>query len=301
MSATGSRTSYSYGRPAETRIGIGLSLRLSRRDNVDARYDSGTGRKEIEISRTPEGRLDEVNGALRYTQERNETAVSGRLAYVNNRFDLVLNHNRLERIGPGGGISNASDWNVRTFIGYAGGSFGIGRAADEGFIIAPVHPTLHGSQASIMSGDRVIARSGLFGPAVIPIGRAYGVNRFDVKVDPLPIGYDLGAGSINTFPGYGTGYRSMIGSDASHIAVGFLVTATGPVALASGTIEPVDAAKRKTWKERRFFTNRAGRFVADHLAPGRYRLILTGLKPAEFEIKAGAEGMTDVGTIHVAP
>ncbi len=298
---TGSRVDYRVGRPSETRVGIGLSLRLSQRDNVDARYDSGTGRKEIEISRTPEGRLGELSGALRYTQERNETAISGRLGYVNNRFDLVVNHNRIERAGPDGGISNASDWNVRSFIGYAGGGFGIGRAVDDAFIIAPVHRTLHGAQASILSGDRVVARSGLFGPALIPIGRAYGVNRFDVKVDPLPVGYDLGAGAINTFPGYGTGYRLMIGSDDSHIVVGFLVTAAGPVSLASGTIEPVDAARRKTWKERGFFTNRTGRFVADHLAPGRYRLLLAGLKPAEIEIKTGTEGMTDVGTINVAP
>lgn len=299
MSVTGSRTEFQDGRGNDSRIAVGLSLRLSRRDYAEARYDSGTGRREVEISRAPEGRLDEVSGSIRYTQVRDETAISGRLAYVNNRFDLVVNHNRIVRRGPDGRVSNASDWNIRSFIGYADGNVAIGRSVDEGFIIAPIHATLRGSQASILSGDRVVAQSGLFGPALIPIGRAYGISRYDVRVDPLPIGYDLGTASINVFPGYGSGYRFMIGSDDSLIAVGFLVSADGPIALASGVIQPVDPARLKTWKERSFFTNRAGRFVADRLAPGRYQLVLAGQPAAEFEVKEGSQGVVDVGTIQV--
>jgi outer membrane usher protein FimD/PapC len=301
VSATGSRTVYNGGRANEDRIAVGVSLLLGRRDSANARYDSGTGRAEIELARAPEGRLNEISGNVRYIEDRDGNSLAGRLAYVNNRFDLVLNHNRIETAGPNNRTSNTSDWNIRTFIGYADGSVGLGRSSDEGFVIAPVHPTLHGSQASIMSGDRVIARSGLFGPALVPIGRAYSVDRYDVKVDPLPVGYDLGSGTISIFPGYGSGYRSMIGSDASRIAVGFLVTDAGPLALASGVIEPVDQTQRKGWKERGFFTNRSGRFVADRLAPGRYRLIIGGKAAAEFEVRKESEGVVDVGKIHVAP
>lgn len=297
---TGSRTVFSNGQGNESRVAIGLSVRLGRRDNVNARYDSGTHRLELEASRAPEGRLEEVSGYLRYTKEGDASDASARIAYVNNRFDLLVNHNRLESAGPGGKTSNSSDWNMRTAIGYAGGSFAVGRAIDEGFVVVPVHRSLKGSQAAISSGDRVIARSGLFGPALVPIGRAYGVSRYDVKVDPLPIGYDLGAGNINLFPGYGSGYRIMIGSDASHIAVGFLYGDDGPVALSSGFITPLDAKQLDGWVERSFFTNRAGRFVADRLAPGRYRLTLPGSGTAEFEIGEDTKGVSDVGTIHLA-
>lgn len=297
---TGSQTVFSNGQGNESRVAIGLSLRLGRRDNVNARYDSGTQRLELEASRAPEGKLEEVSGYLRYTKEGDTSDASTRIAYVNNRFDLVVNHNRLESAGPGGETSNASDWNVRTAIGYADGSFALGRAIDEGFVVAPVHRSLKGSHAAIVSGDRVIARSGLFGPALVPIGRAYGVSRYDVKVDPLPLGYDLGAGNINLFPGYGSGYRIMIGSDASHIAVGFLYGEHGPVALYSGFIEPLDAKQLDGWVKRLFFTNRAGRFVADRLAPGRYRLTLPGSGTAEFEVVRDTKGVTDVGTIHLA-
>lgn len=300
LSATGSRLVFGNGFGNDTRVALGLSLRFGRRDNLFARYDSGTGRSEVEVSRTPDGRLGEISGNLRYTQDDDARAISGRLAYINNRFDLVLNHNRLERRGPDGQTANASDWNARTFIGFADGRFGIGRAADEGFVIAALHPSLRGAQASILAGDRVVARSGWLGPALVPVGRAYGAGRYEVKVDPLPIGYDLGAGTINVFPGFGSGYRAMIGSDESHIAVGILVGPAGPLALASGTIEPLDAARRKTWKPRGIFTNRSGRFVADRLAPGRYRLTLPGQADATFEIAKDAEGLIDVGTIRLA-
>ena len=212
----------------------------------------------------------------------------------------MLNHNRLERRGPDGQTANASDWNARTFIGYADGRVAIGRSADEGFVIAALHPSLRGAQASILTGDRVVARSGWLGPALVPVGRAYGVGRYEVKVDPLPVGYDLGAGTINVFPGFGTGYRATIGSDESHIAVGILVGPSGPLALVAGTIEPMEPERRKTWKPRGFFTNRSGRFVADRLAPGRYRMMLPGQQQTMFEIAKNAEGLIDVGTIRLA-
>lgn len=300
LSATGSRVVFRDGDGNETRIALGLSLRLGRRDNLYARYDSGEHRSEVEISRAPDGKLGEISGSLRYTQDDDARAISGRLAYINNRFDLVLNHNRLERIGTDGATSNASDWNIRSFIGFAGGRLAIGRAADEGFIIAPLHPSLSGAQASILSGDRVVARTGWLGPALVPVGRAYGITRYDVKVDPLPIGYDLGSATINVFPGYGSGYHAMIGSDDSHIAVGILIGPAGPVSLESGSIEPVDPARRKSWTPRGFFTNRTGRFVADRLAPGRYRLLLPGRAAAEFQVGKDAQGVIDVGTIHLA-
>ncbi|MBJ6121744.1 hypothetical protein [Sphingomonas mollis] len=299
LNMTATRTMSRDPRSDEDRIAVGLSLRLGRRDYADARYDSGRGRTEVEVSRTSEGRLGEVSGAVRYTRDRGETAASGRLAYINNRFDLVVNHNRLETAGPGGRTSNTSDWNLRSLIGFAGGTFAVGRSVDDAFVIAPLHETLSGSKAQIMSGDRVIARSGWFGPALVPVNRAYGIGRYDVKVDPLPDGYDLGAGNIEIFPGYGSGYRSMIGSDASRIAVGVLASPDGPLALATGTIVPVDTALAKGWKDRGFFTNRAGRFVADRLAPGRYRLMIAGHSPAEFEIKAKTKGIVDVGVLRV--
>lgn len=301
ISVTGSRSEFDDGVGNETRVAIGLSLRLGRRTTASARYDSGTKRLEVEASLAPEGRLGQVSGNVRYTREPGGDAASARLAYVNNRFDLVVNHNRIVRSGLGGATSNASDWNLRTAIGYADRSFALGRTIDEGFIVAPLHKSLRGSKLAVVSGDRTVARAGTFGPALVPIGRAYGANRYELKVDPLPMGYDLGSGTIATFPGFGSGYRAMVGSDASHIAVGFLTLNGEPMALISGYIEPVGDAGGDEWTERTFFTNRAGRFVAEKLAPGRYRLSLIGRGAAEFVIEANSEGIIDVGTLEIAP
>jgi len=300
INGTASRATSDIGR--DWRVAIGLSIRLGSNWYGDVRYDSGTQRKEVEISRASEGRLDEVSGNLRVTDERDGRTVSGRLAYINNRFDLVVNHNRLESSTPDGPSSAISDWNLRTFIGFSDGAFAFGRTVNDGFIIAPVHPTLAGSQVDIQSGDRIVARSGMFGPALIPVNRAYGINRYEVKVDPLPVGYDIGSGVINTFPGFGSGYRAEIGSDASRIAIGYLVGAGGPLSLVGGTVEAIDGGGHgKSAEPRTFFTNRSGRFVADRLAPGRYRLVVGGKPVGAFEIPQDSKGLIDVGTIHATP
>jgi len=282
-------------RGGDWRVSVGVSVRLGPGWYGDVRYDSSTKRKEVEISRSSEGRLDELSGNLRFTDEREGTALAGRLAYINNRFDLVVNHNRIESRSPDGPSSTISDWNVRGFIGVADGAIGLGRTVNDGFIVAPVHDTLAGSQVRIQSGDRVVARSGVFGPALIPVNRAYGINRYEVKVDPLPVGYDIGSGVINTFPGFGSGYRAEIGSDASRIATGYLVGPQGPLSLVGGTVEAVDDKKLEP---RAFFTNRSGRFVADRLAPGRYRLVIGGAVVAKFEITRDSKGLIDVGTLN---
>lgn len=292
LSGTASRITADRGN--DWRVSVGVSIRLGKGWYSDVRYDSANQRKEIEISRSSEGRLDELSGNIRLTDERQGRAIAGRLAYINNRFDMVVNHNRLESRSPDGPKSSISDWNIRGFVGYADGVFGLGRRVNDGFIIAPVHETLKGSQIRIQSGDRTVARSGFFGPALVPVNRAYGINRYEVAVDPLPDGYDIGSGVINTFPGFGSGYRADIGSDASRIATGFLLGAEGPLSLVGGTVEAADDSKQEP---RAFFTNRSGRFVADRLAPGRYRLIVGGVNVGEFEILREAKGLIDVGTL----
>src|SRR5690606_35550372 len=129
-------------------------------------------------------------------------------------------------------------WRVSTFLGYADGAFALGRQSREGFVIATRHPSLRDSRLALTDGGgEAVARAGWFGPALAPINRAYGVNRFVVVVDPLPAGYDLGAGVLSTFPGYGSGYRMVVDSDASRTVIGVLSGPDGPLALISGTIE----------------------------------------------------------------
>jgi outer membrane usher protein len=294
LNTNGSRVADDRG--IEWRITLGLSMRLGHSWYGDYRFDSGANRHELEISRSSEGKLNEISGNVRLTTEHDGRALAGRLAYINNRFDMVLNHNRIESRAPDGVNSTVSDWHIRTFLGYADGSVALGRTVNDGFIIAPLHSTLKGSQLLLQSGDRVVAKSGFFGPALVPVNRAYGINRYEVKVDPLPVGYDIGSGIINTFPGYGSGYRAVIGSASSRIVTGYLIGPFGSLPLIGGTVVALDNDQQL---ERPFFTNRSGRFVADRLSPGRYQLRVENAPIGEFIVPKEQEGLIDVGIINI--
>lgn len=293
-----SNVSFTNGADNEdkVRFSIGLTVPLGGRWTSQARYDSNDSRSEAVVSRYATGALNDVSGEVRLTNDDRARDVSGRLDYVNNRFEAQLTHNRQYDLLEGGHSAIESNLAVRSFIGYADGAFAIGRPTDDAFIIAPVHHSLAESKVTIMSGTQKIAQSGWFGPPLIPIQRAYGVNNFDVLIEPLPPGYDIGSGTLNVFPSFGSGYRLQIGSDASRIAVGSLVGTAGPLVLASGTIEGAGSAKIEP---RPFFTNRSGRFVADRLAPGQYRIMINGAEVAQFSIPEVSEGVVDVGVLHV--
>ena len=283
----------------ETRFGLTLTTRFGGRWSGVARYDSQNDFREVGISRSSSGRLNDLSGDLRFSEDRNNQTISGDLRYINNRFDAEIISNRLVSTTPGGVTRQESLWRLSTMIGYADGAFGVGRAAREGFVIATPHSTLKGARVSLTdSSGYPVARSGWFGPALAGIDRGYGVRRYELDVDPLPPGYDLGSGVINTFPGFGNGYRVVVGSDASYTARGVLVSPEGPVALIGGSIVAVDAPEGAPGKP--FFTNRGGRFVADGMAPGRYRLMVQGEVVGEFVIPENAEGIIDVGEIRTA-
>ena len=280
----------------DTRFGLTLTTRFGGRWSGAARYDSQNQFREVGISRSSSGRLNDLSGDIRFSEDRSNQTISGDLRYINNRFDAEIVSNRLVSRAPGGTTRQESLWRLSTLIGYADGAFGIGRASREGFIIASPHPTLKDAQVSLTdSSGYAIARSGWLGPALAGIDRGYGLRRYELDVDPLPAGYDLGSGVINTFPGFGNGYHIVVGSDASHTAKGLLVSPEGPIALIGGAVVAVDAPDGATGKP--FFTNRGGRFVVDGMAPGRYRLVVRGETLGEFVIPGNVEGIIDVGEI----
>src|SRR5690606_20823440 len=140
---------------------------------------------------------NDISGTLRVAENADQQALSADVRYINNRFDAQVASNPLATEGPGGRTTQEALWRVSTFLGYADGAFALGRQAREGFVIATRHPSRRDSGLALTDGGgEAVARAGWFGPALAPINRAYGVNRFVVVVDPLPAGYDLGAGVL---------------------------------------------------------------------------------------------------------
>jgi outer membrane usher protein FimD/PapC len=292
------RGSTSDGRD-EDRFGLTLTSRFGGRWSTTARYDSQNRFREVGVSRASSNRLNDISGDFRVSEDRNNQALTADVRYINNRFDAELVSNRLVATAPGGVSRQESLWRVSTMIGYAGGAFGMGRTAREGFILATPHPTLAKSRVSLTDASgQAVAHSGWLGPALAGIDRGYGVRRYEIQADPLPPGYDLGSGIVTAFPGFGNGYRVVVGSDASRTARGVLMSPSGPAALVGGVLEPVGAKPGAAGQP--FFTNRNGRFVADGLAPGRYRLLIRGEAVGEILIPANVEGTIDVGEIRIS-
>ena len=291
-----SRTESLPGR-GDTRVGLSLTTRVGDRWSSQARYDSQSELAEIGLSRASSGELNDLSGYLRVSRDPHRQSIAGQVDYINNRFDAQLVSNRLVTDGPNGGTSHESLWRATTTIGYADGALAMGRASREGFIIASRHSSLAKSELSLNDGGgQPIAHSGLFGPPLAQINRAYNVHRLMLGVEPLPPGYDLGSGLINAFPGYGSGYHFKIGSSASRTVMGVLIGPEGPMALISGFIESVDPA-REAETPKQFFTNRSGRFVGDGLAPGRYRMMVGGQSVGEFAVPEEQEGLVNVGVV----
>ncbi|QYF85961.1 hypothetical protein [Brevundimonas sp. PAMC22021] len=280
----------------EARFLIGLRMPLGERWSGAVRYDSEDRRSEAVIERYSRGTLGDISGEVRLLNDRRDRNVSGRALYINNRFEAQANHNQRFDALDGRRSLARSDVRIGSFLGYADGAFALGRPTNDAFIISPVHSSLRQSRVDIVSGDNVVARAGALGPALVPLQRAYGVNRFGIVVNPLPRGYDLGSGVLETFPGFGSGYRMMIGSDASRIALGVLMGPSGPLVLGAGRIRPTGAGASA---ERPFFTNRGGRFVADGLAPDRYEILIGDEVAAEFVIPRESQGVVNVGTIQL--
>ena len=138
-----------------------------------------------------------------------------------------------------------------------------------------------GVAREVLEGERRVSAT----PATVAQLLALG---YEVVVEP-------GAGVLSTFPGFGSGYRMVVGSDASRTVVGVLSGPDGPMSLVSGYIEAVDGDQ--TEETRPVFTNRSGRFVGDGLAPGRYRILVRGQPVGEFTIREDQEGVVDVGEI----
>jgi outer membrane usher protein len=111
---------------------------------------------------------------------------------------------------------------------------------------------------------------------------AYSPARVAYGVDDLPVGYDLGAGAFDLFPAYKSGYRLTVGSDYTVTALGTLVDEHGePIALLTGKAREEGREDGPTVT---VFTNRAGRFGAQGLRPGRWILEMATEPPTRFVI-----------------
>ncbi|MEE9348355.1 MAG: fimbria/pilus outer membrane usher protein, partial [Robiginitomaculum sp.] len=285
---------------SDNRFFVTLSRNFGERGSVRARTATGPNESEIEWRKLSTRSIGASAARASYKFGEQQDELSADASYIASRAEIDVGHNS---IIEGGEIITAST-NVRLGMGFgfADGSFAFGRPVANGFYILQGHPTLKGHEISAYQGrDQMTGKTGLFGPALVPLNGAYREQVYRVDIEDLPIGYDMGSGQVQMFPSFNSGYRIKIGSDPTTLVIGRIHGADGePVKLGfgklirvgsdAGTIEPIE-----------FFTNRTGRFVAERVKAGTYALILQpgDRNIGQITVTEGEDGVQQIGTLTI--
>jgi outer membrane usher protein len=288
---------------------VRLSWTPDYRSNVVVSHDTRSETSRATYSRSSErSGVGAWNATVEAAQENeNDSLVYGSLSSTGNRAEVSLSHSaRVEGTSLKGAFDpqsteQRSSLRVASSLVYADGVFGWGRPVSSGFAIVKPHASLDGRPVLVGSQDSVIARSGVFGPAVVPQLGTYSQTRLPYDVPDMPVGYDLGRASYDILAPYKAGYRLEAGSAYTVTAIGTLLNSHGePIPLLGGTAREADKPAGSTVE---LFTNRAGRFGAQGLAPGRWVLempVATGPLRFEIVVPEGATGFFDAGDVRPA-
>jgi len=231
-----------------------------------------------------------------------EKGVTGRFDYTGNRFGLEVDHD-YSQDEEADDIFQETSVTGTMGIAFADGQVGIGRSVLPGFVILDRHKSIKDSDVKTFKGrtdEQPFTDTDIFGPAVIPVDRQYIDRSYDLEVDNLPTGYDLGAARIDILPGAYAGYVYQVGRADNIIIMGRLIGEDGePVSYLSGKAVPV--GKDEDAQATLFFTNRTGRLVSDAIAPGEYDLFIQGRETPikRITIPEDQTGLYDIGTIYL--
>jgi outer membrane usher protein len=231
------------------------------------------------------------------------TNVSGTASFYGNRGEVSVGHDAgFEEVGWTGftpaSVEQRSTLRVGTSLVFADGKFGVGAPVrSNGFAIIYPHDSIADKAISVGARQDIRAHSDWLGNPVVTDIPAYTSATLPIDVADLPVGYSLGTGAVETNAPYRAGYAVEVGSANSVSAYGTLLMANGePVALLTGVAFPADHPE----KQIAIFTNGAGKFGAEGLAPGAWIIeMATENAPTrfKFEVPKETEGLFKVGTL----
>lgn len=281
-------------------FGVSLIHRFGRSSTATAQYDSAENTASLTYNRTPFQTLDAVAISAQLTRTSNDIGFNGTATYRSNRGDLEIAHRATYDRGSNDISNQVTSLRARGSIAFAGGRVAIGRYLTDAFAIVSAHPSLGSAPVSapIFVGDRLsgrtIARTGALGPALVPLS-SYSHQRIVFEVPEAPDGYDLGAGNFVVYPYLNSGYQFVVGSEYNVTILGTLLDERGqPLPLLAGTARRINDPDSPAVG---VFTNRAGRFGASGLAPGRWRMSFAEGRYFDIEITESQGSLVNFGSI----
>lgn len=287
-------------RGTDHRMFLNVSWRLGPRSGMNARYESGSNRYRVEYERVLTNEVGSLGYRAGVSGGDGERGFQGQVDYFANRGEVGARFDLFDDTVSGGRVRQ-STVRAAVGVGMADGTVAVGRPYREGFAVVSRHKSLDGKPVDVSIGGvgQTYARIDGLGPVLVTANRPYQRNLVSVNVADLPTGYDIGAGAFELYPGSGSGFKLMVGSDASNTVMGVLLGRDGePVSLQVGKLVPLD---RPGTQAISLFTNRAGRFAATGLKPGLYRLTLNGNEDSALEIRIPADstGLVSLGTVQL--
>lgn len=287
----------------DNRFFISFSKNFGAYGSVRSRVITGPNEAELEWRKLSTRGVGAWSGRASYLGSEIEDEFSADASYIASRAEISVSHSSLFENGGGPLVSSVTDGRIGVGVGFADGSLAIGRPVSNGFFILNRHPTLKDKKVNIyQTGDQKSGETDVFGSSLVPLTGSYRQQTHRVDIEELPLGYDIGSGQIEVFPSYNSGYKIRVGSDPAVLVMGVLKNSDDtPVSLVTGRLEPINLAPETSDENSNisFFTNRTGRFVAERVPAGRYRLIVMpdDRFVRELEIGEGEDGVFRVETI----
>ncbi|TCM20665.1 outer membrane usher protein [Novosphingobium sp. PhB165] len=249
---------------------VSLIYRFDQNSSVTSDFDTQNDRARLSYQRSSGTGVGSYNASANIDRVDDSVGLNATVNYMTNRAELGAAH--YTSFDNNGTITDQRTSLRAAFsLAYAGGSVALSRPIYDSFAIVKTHDSLKGAPVYIdPRGDDYVAKSGLFGGAVVPQLSAYSPRLITYDVPGAPAGYDVGTGIIQVRPPYRSGHLIEIGSDYFVTYAGQLLKPDGtPLALVGGHAIEVSKPDRKPVD---MFTNRTGRFAVQGLRAGKWRI-----------------------------
>jgi outer membrane usher protein len=252
---------------------IQLSSRFGRSATVTSSYETRENRASINSQRSGQSSLGNwsINGDLQRSDST--TAVNGGVFLAGGRGEIGLSHSTSLTEDLSDVTDQRTSLRLAAAIGFADGALAFGRPVFGAFAIVRPHRTLAGKTVLIdynPRGTSGYATSRFFGPPLVGDISNYTRRELKIDVDDLPVGYDLGTGSIAVRAPYGAGYNLRVGSADNLTVIGRALNVDGePIAFIAGRAKRTDKPDAPSLE---LFTNGSGTFSATGLGPGQWTI-----------------------------